>query len=132
MSNTITSIKNIQEGTSSRITGAEEGISEQEDRMVEITAEEQNEGRRVKKIEDNLREVWASLVAHLVKNSPAMWETCVRSLSWEDSLEKQWLPTPVFWPGEFHGLYTPWGRKELDMTERLNLTEETASQRTDF
>ena len=26
----------------------------------------------------------------------------------------------------------PWGRKELDMTERLNLTEETASQRTDF
>ena len=117
MSNTITSIKNIQEGTSSRITGAEEGISEQEDRMVEITAEEQNEGRRVKKIEDNLREVWASLVAHLVKNPPAMWETCVRSLSWEDSLEKQWLPTPVFWPGEFHGLYSPWGHKESNMTE---------------
>ena len=89
--------------------------------MVEITAEEQNEGRRVKKIEDNLREVWASLVAHLVKNSPAMWETCVRSLSWEDSLEKQWLPTPVFWPGEFHGLYTPWGRKESDTAEQLSL-----------
>ena len=27
------------------------------------------------------------------------------------------LPTPVFWPGEFHGLYSPWDRKELDMTE---------------
>ena len=27
------------------------------------------------------------------------------------------LPTPVFWPGEFHGLYSPWGRKESDMTE---------------
>ena len=27
------------------------------------------------------------------------------------------LPTPVFWSGEFHGLYSPWGRKELDMTE---------------
>ena len=27
------------------------------------------------------------------------------------------LPTPVFWPGEFHGLYSPWGHKELDMTE---------------
>ena len=27
------------------------------------------------------------------------------------------LPTPVFWPGEFHRLYSPWGRKELDMTE---------------
>ena len=27
------------------------------------------------------------------------------------------LPTAVFWPGEFHGLYSPQGRKELDMTE---------------
>ena len=26
------------------------------------------------------------------------------------------LPTPVFWPGEFHGLYNPWGHKELDAT----------------
>ena len=31
---------------------------------------------------------WASLVAQLVKNLPAMWETWVRSLGWEDSLEK--------------------------------------------
>ena len=31
------------------------------------------------------------------------------------------LPTPVFWPGEFHGLYSPWSCKELDMTERLSL-----------
>ena len=28
------------------------------------------------------------------------------------------LPTPVFWPREFHGLYNPWDLKELDMTER--------------
>ncbi|KAM7227539.1 hypothetical protein CapIbe_021236, partial [Capra ibex] len=27
------------------------------------------------------------------------------------------LPTPVFWPGEFHGLYSPWGRKEPDTTD---------------
>ena len=27
------------------------------------------------------------------------------------------LPTSVFWPGESHGLYSPWGRKELDTTE---------------
>ena len=33
------------------------------------------------------------------------------------------LPTPVFWPGEFHGLYSPWGRKELDVTERLSLSK---------
>ena len=31
------------------------------------------------------------------------------------------LPTPVFWPREFHGLYGPWGHKELDTTERLSL-----------
>ena len=29
---------------------------------------------------------------------------------------------PVFWPGEFHGLYSPWGHKELDTTERLSLS----------
>ena len=28
-------------------------------------------------------------------------------------------PTPVFWPGEFHGLHNPWGGKELDTTEQL-------------
>ena len=31
------------------------------------------------------------------------------------------LLTPVFRPGEFHGLYSPWGSKELGMTERLSL-----------
>ena len=31
---------------------------------------------------------WASLVAQLIKNSPEMWETWVRSLDWEDPLEK--------------------------------------------
>ena len=32
------------------------------------------------------------------------------------------LPTPVFWPGEFHGPYSPWGCKESDTTERLSLS----------
>ena len=31
------------------------------------------------------------------------------------------LPTLVFWPGELHELYSPWGRKESDTTERLSL-----------
>ena len=31
------------------------------------------------------------------------------------------LPTPVFWPGEFCGLYSPWSHKESDMTEQLSL-----------
>ena len=67
----------------------------------------------------HLCSTWASLVAQLVKNLPAMWETWDQSLGWENPLEKEQLPTPVFWPGEFCGLYSPWGPKELDMTERL-------------
>ena len=68
---------------------------------------------------------WASLVAQLVKNPPAMWETWFLSLGWKDPLEKEKATTPVFWPGEFHGQripagYSPWGLKELDLTEQLS------------
>ena len=42
--------------------------------------------------------LWAFLVAQLVKNMPAMRETWVQSLGWEDPLEKR-KATPVFWPG---------------------------------
>ena len=58
----------------------------------------------------------ASLIAQLVKNLPATQETLVQFLGWEDPLEKDRLPTLVFWPGEFHGqrslaAYSPWGHK---------------------
>ena len=36
--------------------------------------------------------------------------------------EGKGYPTPVFWPGEFHGLYSPWGCIELDMIKALFLT----------
>ena len=47
-------------------------------------------------------------MAQLVKNLPAMQETWVQSLGWDHPLEKgkATLPTPVFWPGEFHELYS--------------------------
>ena len=61
-------------------------------------------------------------MAQLVKNLPEMWETWVRSLGWEETLEKGKATTPVFWPGEFHGLNSPGGHKELDMTEQFSLT----------
>ena len=64
---------------------------------------------------------WASLVAQLVKNPPAMREialvqSLVRKIPWR----REKLLTPVFWPREFHGLYSRWGRKELDLTEQLS------------
>ena len=46
----------------------------------------------------------------------------VGDLGLEDPLEKERLPTPIVWPGELHGLYSPWGHKELDTTEQLSLT----------
>ena len=63
----------------------------------------------------------ASLVAQLVKNPPAMQETCVWSLGWEEPRRREKLPTPVFWPRELHGLYGPWCCKESDTTEWLSL-----------
>ena len=52
--NTITEIKNTLEGLNSRISEAEERISEPEDKMVEITSEEQNKVKRMKRTEDSL------------------------------------------------------------------------------
>ena len=58
MNSAITEMKNTLEGINNRITEAEEQISELEDRMVEITAKEQNKEKRKKRIEDNLRDLW--------------------------------------------------------------------------
>ena len=46
----------------------------------------------------------------LVNNLPALREIWVRCLCWEDTLEKR-TATPMLWPGEFHGLYSPWVAK---------------------
>ena len=50
-----------------------------------------------------IEQKWVSLVAQLVKNPPAMQETQVWSLGWEDPLERKQLPTLVLLPGESHG-----------------------------
>ena len=51
-----------------------------------------------------------------------MQETPVSFLGPEDSLEKAQATTPVFWPRECHGLYSPWGHKESGTTEPLSLS----------
>ena len=51
-----------------------------------------------------------------------MWETWIQSLGWEDPLEKGKATHSVFWLGEFHGLYSPWGCKESDTIEWLSLS----------
>ena len=54
-------------------------------------------------------------------NAVPGFDPWVGKISWR----RERLPTPVFWPGEFHGLYIPWGHKESDKTERLSLSKKT-------
>ena len=69
--------------------------------------------------------IWASLLAQLVKNPPAMHETrfdpWVRKIPWRRARQ----PTPGSLPGESHGWrslasYSPWGREGSETTERLS------------
>ena len=70
----------------------------------------------------NIGLVMSSLIAQLVRNPSAMQETWVRSLGWEDALEKgkathsSILAWRILWT-----VYCPWGRKESDTTEPLSL-----------
>ena len=64
-----------------------------------------------------------SLVAQTVKHLSTMWETRLRSLGREVPWRRKWQSTPVLLPGKYHGQrslvgYSPWGRKESDVTER--------------
>ena len=62
-------------------------------------------------------------MAQIEKNLPAMQETQIQSLGWEDPLEKSMathsgiLAWRIPWAEEPGGLYSPWGHKESDLTE---------------
>ena len=62
-----------------------------------------------------------SLVAQMVKSLPAMRRTTFDPWVGKITWRRERPPTPVFWPGEFHGLYSPQGCKESDTTEQLSL-----------
>ena len=63
----------------------------------------------------------------MVKNLSAMQETWVRSLGWGDPLERERADHPsilawrIAWAEKSDRLYSPWSRKEQDMTEQLTL-----------
>ena len=67
MNNAINEIKNSLEGMNSRITEAEERISDLEGKILEITTAEQNKEKRMKRIEDSLRDLWETLNAPTFK-----------------------------------------------------------------
>ena len=69
--------------------------------------------------------VGTSLVAQRFKPLSTMWETCIRPMGLEDPLEKEMAihSSTIAWktPGWKSVVgYSPWGRKELDTTERLH------------
>ena len=68
--------------------------------------------------EDN----WFPKVAQLIKNRLQRGKTGFDPQVGKIPWRREQLPTPVFWPGEFHGLYSPWGHKQSDTTEQLSLT----------
>ena len=73
-----------------------------------------------------LSDVRASLLAQMVKNLPAVQETRLPFPSRKIPWRREWLLTPVFLPGEFHGQgslegYSPWSCKESDTAEQLTL-----------
>ena len=68
-----------------------------------------------------LKYSWASLVAQLVKNPPAMQEIWVRSLGWEDS-PGEGKGYPLQYSGLENSMDYPWGGKESDTTKQLSLS----------
>ena len=67
MNTTITEMKTTLEGINSRITETEEHISDLEDRMVEFTVVEQNKEKRMKRNEDNLRDLWDNIKCNNIR-----------------------------------------------------------------
>ena len=59
-----------------------------------------------------LQRYWGSLVAQLIIRLQCRWpkfNLWVGKIPWR----RERLPTPVFWPGEFHGLYSLWGHERV-------------------
>ena len=75
-------------------------------------------GIKNREVDSDIKEVpRASLVAQLVKNLPTMRETWVRSLGWEDPLEKGKATHSSILAWRIHALHTPSGLKESDTAE---------------
>ena len=78
-------MKNTLVGINRRITDAEERISDLEDRMVEFTAMEQNKEKRMKRSEDNLRDIWDNIK-----------RTNIRIIGFPEGEEREKGPEKIF------------------------------------
>ena len=81
----------------------------------------------------SVQSLWcASLVAQMVKNLPAILETGVQSLGWEDPLEEGMAPTPLFLPGESTWTEEPGGLQSDGVsksgTQLIDLAQQTVTR----
>ena len=60
-----------------------------------------------KDVQDYQKSENSSKIFLTIKGKPGL-KPWVEKIPWR----RERLPTPAFWPGEFHGLYSPWGLKE--------------------
>ena len=70
----------------------------------------------------SLQYSWASLMAQMVKNPPAMWETWVRSLGGEDALQKGKTSHSSILAWRIPWTVQSWGHKKSDTTEQISLS----------
>ena len=96
MNNTITEMKNSLEGINSRITEAEKQISNLEDKIVEITTTEQNKEKRMKRIEDSLRELWDNIKCTNIRIREVSEEE-EKKKGTEKNLKRLELKTSLIW-----------------------------------
>ena len=71
---------------------------------------------------------WGSLVSQVVENQRICLQCGTPAFNpWIGKIpgRRERLPSPVFWPGDFHGLYSPWDHRESDTTEWLSLSLDT-------
>ena len=88
--------ENTTEGINSRITEAKEQISELKDRIVEITAMEQNKEKRMKRIEDSLRELWDNIKCTNIRIREVSEEE-EKKKGTEKNLKRLELKTSLIW-----------------------------------
>ena len=91
--------------------------------MVEITSEEPNKVKIMKRTEDHFRDLWDNVKHTNIQIIGVPEEEGKKHT--ETTWRRKWQPAPVFLPGKSHGWrslvgYCPWGRKESDTTERLH------------
>ena len=76
-------MNNTLEGIKSKITEAEEGINDLEDKIVEITATEQNIEKRMKRYEDSHRDLWDNIKCTNIHTLAKIFENRFEGITWE-------------------------------------------------